>query len=100
MSSFAPMISLLGEVSECQVFVADHESDLTLMRLAAHSSAEASKLAEPVGIADVGGRGVAVKDHGLILDQRAAHFVIPPDSLGTRESSGSAKQLPECFERG
>ena len=47
--------SLLREIPECQILVADHESDFTLMRLAAHSSAETSQRTEPVGIADVGG---------------------------------------------
>src|SRR5207237_9740817 len=85
--------------SECQILVADHESNFALVRLAPHSSAETPKCTETARIADFCRRGVAVKDDRLILDQHTTLLVIAPNSFGQRKSSGSAKQLAKHFER-
>lgn len=90
---------LLREVSECQVLVADHEPDFALVGVAPHPATETPEPTEAVRIGDVCGRGVAVNDDGLVLDQHATLLVIAPDTAGAREGSGSAVELPKGLER-
>src|SRR5882672_1651660 len=72
---------LLVQISDGDVFVADDQSDLTLIGLPPHTTAEAPQFAKLGFVFDVGGRRVAMRDHWFVEHQGATSIVIPPNTL-------------------
>jgi hypothetical protein len=60
------MVLLLSEISDGEIFVADHEPDLSQVGRAAHAPAEASEVAEVVRVFDLLGCRVAMDDDRLV----------------------------------
>ena len=92
--------SLLRKISERKVLIPDDQTDFALTCLASHSSAETPELTEPIRVREVVGGRVAVNDDWLVLDQHTTPIIIPPDSLGSGKSGGSAVKPPESLDGG